>query len=1004
MLRIKQLFKSTSAVLLLSASVSACLRANAQEFTQFTDWCIQQDQLPEAEQYTVSVLLEIAGDEDCQAANNQLLSLTTLDLTNRQITNLAPLSALPQLQSLYLGQNQISDLRPLEYLTDLADLYLLDNQVTDLSPIANLQNLATLYLDNNQVEDLSPLENLRSLTTLYANNNQITSVEPLASLPNLTELYLAQNQITDVEELRSQLQLTNLDLAHNRIADSEPLALLNRLVELDLSHNQISQVEALAALQNLVELNLRDNPLSSKTCPIRPATVCLFTDDAADLYHLGEQQTDQGEFAAALATFQTALQVYQSGGDQLRVSDTLDRIGNVYDEMGQYANSLDYYQQSANIRQTVGDPQGESDTLTNLGVTYIRLGQTEKALDLLQQALAIHQNLTNRDRSWRRPEPREGIILSSLALAYSKTGDQAAALRFAKQSLASYRSGNDPAGEARALNRVGEAYLSLGDAEKARLYLEKALGLTQAQNDPAGTGRSLQNLGDLAASLGDSATALDQYRQARRVQQAIGDAAGEGETLNAMGELFLQTGQQTAAVEALQAAIALWESLRPGLTDEDKISLAETQASTYRLLQQALVNQDNIATALEISERGRARAFAELLAHRLALQGQTPPSDQFEPPTIDQIQQIAQAQNATLVEYSLVDEEVYIWVVQPTGEIHFRQQSLDEKAIADWVTDNRLALGVRDRGIAVVQNDGAPMINPETVEAIEAADQANRQQLYQLLVEPIAELLPTEPDAPVIIIPQGELFLVPFPALADANGTDLIENHSLLLAPAISLLVTNPTQREPLHIGTDPALVVGNPIMPNDPSTRSPLPPLSGAEQEALDIAPILNTEPLIGAAATKAVIVEQLSEVAIAHFATHGLLDDFGTGIPGALALAPTPNDNGFLTTAEIFALPTQARLVVLSACNTGRGNITGDGVLGLSRSFLTAGVENVVVSLWAVPDEPTALLMTEFYQALQQNPNHAVALRQAMLATRSVYPQPVNWAAFTLFGRMNE
>ncbi len=493
------------------------------------------------------------------------------------------------------------------------------------------------------------------------------------------------------------------------------------------------------------------------------------------------------------------------------------------------------------------------------------------------------------------------------------------------------------------------------------------------------------------------------YRQARQIQQSIGDVAGEGETLNAMGELLLQTDQQ-AAVDALQAAVGLWESLRPGLTDEDKISLAETQAQTYRLLQQALVDQGSIATALEISERGRARAFAELLAHRLALQGQPAPSDQFEPPSVKQIQQVAQAQNATLVEYSLIGETVYIWVVQPNGEIAFRRQSLAGKAIADWVTDNRLALGVRDRGIAVVQNDDASGITPETLAAIEAASQANRRELYQLLVEPIADLLPTDPNAPIIIIPQGELFLVPFPALADAAGTDLIEKHSLLLAPAISLLVADSVQREPLRIGDDPALVVGNPVMPNDPSTRSPLRPLFGAEQEALDIAPILNTEPLIGAAATKEVIVEQLGNVAIAHFATHGLLDDFGTGIPGALALTPTPNDDGFLTTAEIFALPTQARLVVLSACNTGRGNITGDGVLGLSRSFLTAGVENVVVSLWAVPDEPTALLMTEFYRALQQNPNRAAALRQAMLATRASYDQPVNWAAFTLFGRLDE
>lgn len=93
-------------------------------------------------------------------------------------------------------------------------------------------------------------------------------------------------------------------------------------------------------------------------------------------------------------------------------------------------------------------------------------------------------------------------------------------------------------------------------------------------------------------------------------------------------------------------------------------------------------------------------------------------------------------------------------------------------------------------------------------------------------------------------------------------------------------------------------------------------------------------------------------------------------------------------------------AELVVLSACNTGRGRITGDGVIGLSRALISAGVPSVLVSLWQVPDAPTASLMTEFYQNLQKNPDKAQALRQAMLTTMQQNPNPKNWAAFTLIG----
>ena len=90
----------------------------------------------------------------------------------------------------------------------------------------------------------------------------------------------------------------------------------------------------------------------------------------------------------------------------------------------------------------------------------------------------------------------------------------------------------------------------------------------------------------------------------------------------------------------------------------------------------------------------------------------------------------------------------------------------------------------------------------------------------------------------------------------------------------------------------------------------------------------------------------------------------------------------------------------MVLSACDTGRGKITGDGVVGLSRSFISAGVPSVLVSLWSVPDAPTASLMTEFYQNLSKNPDKATALRQAMLTTMKQHPAPKDWAAFTLIG----
>ena len=186
------------------------------------------------------------------------------------------------------------------------------------------------------------------------------------------------------------------------------------------------------------------------------------------------------------------------------------------------------------------------------------------------------------------------------------------------------------------------------------------------------------------------------------------------------------------------------------------------------------------------------------------------------------------------------------------------------------------------------------------------------------------------------------------------------------------------------------------PIMGQPPQQLKPLPQ---AEEEAKAIAPLLNTQAFIGDRATKNAIVQRLPKARWIHLATHGILDET-SGLESAIALAPSGNDNGFLTAQEILSLNLNAELVILSACNTGKGRITGDGIIGLSRSLISAGVPSVIVSLWQVPDAPTAFLMKEFYQNLKQNPDKAQALRNAMLATMKQNSDPRNWAAFTIIG----
>ena len=348
------------------------------------------------------------------------------------------------------------------------------------------------------------------------------------------------------------------------------------------------------------------------------------------------------------------------------------------------------------------------------------------------------------------------------------------------------------------------------------------------------------------------------------------------------------------------------------------------------------------------------------------------------------------------------ESDLYIWVIKPTGEVSFRKADLkplwqqQNTSLYALVDQSRDAIGARGSRLALQL---ISLNQPKR-----SADEL--KQLHKLLIDPIADLLPTNPNDRVIFVPQGSLFLVPFPALQDANNQYLIEKHTILTAPAIQVLQL--TQQQRLRPRSAQTLVVGNPTMPKvsltigDPPEQ--LNPLPGAEQEAIAIARLLNTKAITGSQATKAAIVQQMSTARIIHLATHGLLDDFqGLGVPGAIALGPDGNgkeNDGLLTANDILDLKLNAELVVLSACDTGRGKLTGDGVIGLSRSLITAGVPSVLVSLWKVPDNSTAQLMTEFYKNLQQNPDRATALRQAMLTTKRQHPNPIDWAAFTLIG----
>jgi CHAT domain-containing protein len=150
-----------------------------------------------------------------------------------------------------------------------------------------------------------------------------------------------------------------------------------------------------------------------------------------------------------------------------------------------------------------------------------------------------------------------------------------------------------------------------------------------------------------------------------------------------------------------------------------------------------------------------------------------------------------------------------------------------------------------------------------------------------------------------------------------------------------------------------------------------------------------------------------EVSRAQIIHFATHGFLDSKHPELSGIVLTTTERNGvrkNGLMALADIYSLDLSAELIVLSACQTALGkDIKGEGLVGLTHSFLSAGANSVVASLWKVDDRATAALMGEFYEGmLQKGMTPSAALRSAKLKMMhdKQWSAPYYWAGFVLQG----
>ena len=267
------------------------------------------------------------------------------------------------------------------------------------------------------------------------------------------------------------------------------------------------------------------------------------------------------------------------------------------------------------------------------------------------------------------------------------------------------------------------------------------------------------------------------------------------------------------------------------------------------------------------------------------------------------------------------------------------------------------------------------------------------QPLYDVLVSSIADLLHSDD---LVFVPDGPFCLAPYSALSDS-----VRIRTVPSLTALKVIAGAPDD----FSSKSEALLVGDPCLKEVAYDNGELiEQLPCAKKEVEMIGELLQTTPLTGRNATKTEVLKRIKSVALIHIAAHGN-SEFGE-----IALDPNPDrtsqipekDDFLLTMSDVHAVRLKARLVVLSCCHSGQGELKSEGVVGIARAFLCAGARSVLVSLWAIDEEATLLFMKCFYQHLADRKSASLALHYAMKSLRETkkYSAVEYWAPFVLIG----
>ena len=762
----------------------------------------------------------------------------------------------------------------------------------------------------------------------------------------------------------------------------------------------------------------------------------------AALSNLAMTQHARGRYDQAVANLNRALSIKRELSDEAGEGTVLNNLGLVNQSLTNYSQAIGFYTRALAIHQRLNNAAQIADTLNNIGANYDYLGQYQKAIGQYDLALKIYRQKAN--------QRKIANTLGNIGHAYFYLHQPAKAITFYDQSLATQRDLKDRAGMGVTLSNLALAYNALEQYTKATTYAKDTLAVTRAISDREGEGLAFNTLGLIDYSSGNYPASARQFEQALPILQAVKARALQAKTLRNLMVAWREMKKPNLAIFYGKQAVNLNQAMRADIQDLDKDtqkSFLAARQNTYRELADILIAQGRLPEAQQVLDMLKEEEYFNFVHRDAAATADLDKRAELSPTEADwekrykEISDRVTAIGAERGELLLKDsrtpeEEKKLAQLEEDLTIagkafqNFLDKMADEagssREASDQVTKLRDAQGLmedlRDLGhgsVALYTVVGETkyriiLITPDTQVAAEypisAADLNKKvlsfrqvlqnpdldplplaQELYKILVGPIAPALKNAKAETLMWCLDGVLRYVPMGALNDGDKY-LIENYrNTVFTPCSQARLKDEPKNKwkALGLGVSKAQEGFNPLPGVPEELRGII--VSGAEAAAQPVAQtpedkagILPGQVKLDEAFTEDAMKASLRQrYSVVHVASHFNFRP-GNEADSFLLLG----DGSHLSLEEIKNMPNVfagVELLTLSACDTATGGVGADGkeVEGFGVLAQRQGAKSVLASLWPVVDESTKLLMPEFYRLRETEDGilKAEALRQAQL-----------------------